>query len=89
MFQVGVVLLLLGTSLGGSQFEWNSAPIIVFFVLGGIILVISQDILLIIQICFVVVEFKVKEPVIEMRVFKIRNVWLADLLAGISYCRHY
>ena len=38
LFVVGIVLILLGVSLGGETFPWRSAEIIVFFILGGAIL---------------------------------------------------
>jgi MFS family permease len=67
---VGIVLVLLGASLGGSQFDWNSAAIICFFIFGGLLL-----------IAFLVIETKFPEPIIQLRIFLIRNVALANAVA--------
>jgi len=64
------VLLLLGMSLGGGQYAWNSPAIILFFVLGGLLL-----------IGFIVTEIKINDPIIQMRNFLVRNVTLSDALA--------
>lgn len=66
----GIILVLLGTSLGGNQYAWDSVAIILFFVFGGILL-----------ICFVATELFVREPIIRMSNFMIRNVGLTDAVA--------
>lgn len=61
-----IVSLILATSWGGKDYAWNSAPIIVLFVLMAIFLAV-----------FIYIELKVSpEPVLPSKVF-VRNVVLA------------
>ena len=68
----GVALLLIWVSLGGSQFEWNSPE--------SWAMVVSAVVLLIIA---VVVELKVKEPLLPLHLFKNRTFTLS-VVASIS-----
>ena len=55
----GLTLLLVSISSGGSTYNWNSAPVISMFVIGGILL-----------ITFLFVEWKVPElPMIPLNLF--------------------
>jgi EmrB/QacA subfamily drug resistance transporter len=61
-----IVALILATNWGGKDYAWNSAPIIVLFVL-----------MIIFFIAFIIIEWKVSpEPVLPSRVF-VRNVVLS------------
>ena len=68
----GVSLLLIWVTLAGNQFEWASVP--------SFAMVLGAAILLIIA---VIVEFKVKEPIIPLSLFKNRTFTLATI-ASIS-----
>jgi EmrB/QacA subfamily drug resistance transporter len=68
----GVSLLLIWVSLAGSQFEWASVPSFVM-VAGAAVLLIAA----------VITEFKVKEPIIPLGMFKNRTFSLA-VIASIS-----
>ncbi|WP_245635959.1 MDR family MFS transporter [Herbiconiux solani] len=68
----GVSLLLIWVTLAGNQFEWGSAPSILM-VAGAVVLLGLA----------VLTEFKVKEPIIPMTLFKNRTFWLA-VVASIS-----
>jgi EmrB/QacA subfamily drug resistance transporter len=68
----GVSLLLIWVSMGGSQFEWNSATSIVM-VVGAVLLLVLA----------VVAELKAKEPIIPMGLFKSRTFTLS-VVASIS-----
>jgi EmrB/QacA subfamily drug resistance transporter len=68
----GVALLLIWVSLGGSQFEWNSAESWLM-IIGAVVLLIAA----------VIVELKVKEPLIPLTLFKNRTFTLS-VLASIS-----
>jgi len=65
---VGLVSLLLAISKGQS-WGWDSGSTIGLLVLGAVALVV-----------FVFVELRVKEPLIDMRLFKIRGVWTANVV---------
>src|SRR3954471_20370403 len=72
----GVSLLLIWVSLGGSQFEWNSAPS--WLMLGGSVVLLALAVL---------VELKVKEPIIPLTLFKNRTfvfAVLASLSVGVA-----
>jgi len=66
---VSLVALLLAISEGES-WGWGSFGIIALLALGAVALVV-----------FVLVELRVKEPLIDMRLFKIRGVWTAHFVA--------
>jgi EmrB/QacA subfamily drug resistance transporter len=66
---VGLVSLLLAIS-EGETWGWNDVKTIGLLALGAIAL-----------IAFVVVELRVKEPLIDVRLFKIRGVWTAHVIA--------
>ena len=68
----GVSLLLIWMTLAGNQFEWASVPSVAM-VLGAAILLITA----------VIVEFKVKEPIIPLSLFKNRTFTLATI-ASVS-----
>lgn len=68
----GVALFLIWVSLGGSQFEWNSVESWAM-VVGAVLLLIAA----------VIVELKVKEPLIPLTLFKNRTFTLS-VLASIS-----
>ena len=66
---VSLVSLLLAIS-EGSNWGWDSLETIGLLVLGGVALVV-----------FVFVELRVKEPLIDMRLMKVRGVWTAHVVA--------
>ncbi len=68
----GVSLLLVWVSLGGSQFAWDSLTS--YAVVGGAVLLL---------VLAVIVELKVKEPIIPLGLFKSRTFSLA-VIASIS-----
>ena len=68
----GISLLLIWVSLAGKQFEWASVP--------SFLMVAGAAVLLILA---VVVEFRVKEPIIPLTMFKNRTFTLA-VIASIS-----
>lgn len=88
LFVTGIVGVLCAASLGGEQYEWNSVPIIVLFVVGGVLLFF-----------FILNEaLWAKNPIIPLGQFKNKNISLANLIAffvgygmfgGISYLPVY
>ena len=68
----GISLLLIWVSLAGKQFDWASVPSFLM-VAGAAILLIAA----------VIVEFRVKEPIIPLTMFKNRTFTLA-VIASIS-----
>jgi EmrB/QacA subfamily drug resistance transporter len=66
---ISLVSLLLAIS-EGQTWGWDSKKTIGLLVLGAVALV-----------AFVLVELRVKEPLIDMRLFKIRGVWTSHLIA--------
>ncbi|CAN3476382.1 citrate exporter 1 [Diutina catenulata] len=74
----GLTLILVPLSSGGSTYPWDSAKVIVMFIVGGLCLV-----------TFVFVEWKVPElPMIPLRLFKRRSLNLiltSNFLFGIAY----
>ncbi|WP_440711252.1 MDR family MFS transporter [Herbiconiux sp. YIM B11900] len=72
LIAAGVSLLLVWVTLAGNQFEWGSATSILM-VAGAVVLLGLA----------VFTEFKVKEPIIPMTLFKNRTFWLA-VIASIS-----
>lgn len=76
LLAVGVSLLLVWVSTGGSQFEWDSLQS--YLMIGGAVLAL---------LAFVVTEFKVAEPIVPMSLFKNRTFTLAVLASlgvGVS-----
>jgi EmrB/QacA subfamily drug resistance transporter len=69
ILSVSLVSILLAIS-EGEDWGWSSFKTIGLLVLGGITL-----------IAFVLVELRVKEPLIDVRLFKIRGVWTAHVVA--------
>ena len=72
----GVSLLLIWVSLGGSQFEWNSLTS--WLMLGGSVVLLALAVL---------VELKVKEPILPLTLFKNRTfvfAVLASLSVGVA-----
>ncbi|WP_373877149.1 MDR family MFS transporter [Leifsonia poae] len=72
LIAAGVSLLLIWVSLAGNQFDWGSVVSIVM-VVGAVVLLGLA----------VLVEFRAKEPIIPMSLFKNRTFWLA-IIASIS-----
>ncbi|MFD1712941.1 MDR family MFS transporter [Amnibacterium flavum] len=68
----GVSLLLIWVSLGGNEFEWNSAPS--YLMVGGAVALLALTVL---------VELKVKEPIIPLTLFRNRTFVLA-VIASLS-----
>ncbi|WP_202106952.1 MDR family MFS transporter [Agromyces seonyuensis] len=66
LMAVGVSLLLIWVSMGGSQFEWDSTTSWALAVTSGVAIV-----------AFVIVEFFVKEPIVPMTLFKNRTFTLS------------
>jgi EmrB/QacA subfamily drug resistance transporter len=66
---IALVSLLLAIS-EGETWHWDSKKTIGLLILGAVALV-----------AFVLVELRVKEPLIDVRLFKIRGVWSAHLVA--------
>jgi EmrB/QacA subfamily drug resistance transporter len=76
LLAVGVSLLLVWVSMGGSQFEWNSLQS--YLMVGGAALAL---------IAFIVTEFMVSEPIVPMSLFKNRTFTLsviASIAVGIA-----
>jgi EmrB/QacA subfamily drug resistance transporter len=69
ILSVGLVAVLLAIS-EGEKWGWGDGKTIGLLVLGGIALVV-----------FVLVELRVKNPLIDMRLFKHRGVWTAHIVA--------
>lgn len=69
ILSVGLVSLLLAIS-EGETWGWGSKKTVGLLLLGAVALV-----------AFVLVELRVKEPLIDMRLFKVRGVWTAHLVA--------
>ncbi len=72
LLTVGVSVLLIWVSMGGSQFEWDSMQS--YLMIGGAVLAL---------IAFIVTEFLVPEPIVPMSLFRNRTFTLA-VLASIS-----
>ncbi|MDO5743054.1 MAG: MDR family MFS transporter [Micrococcaceae bacterium] len=72
LLSAGVSLLLIWVSLAGNQFEWASAT--TAWMAGGALAILAA---------FVIVEFKVSEPIIPLSMFKNRTFTLA-VIASIS-----
>ena len=74
----GLTLLLVSISSGGSTYNWNSAPVISMFVIGGILL-----------ITFLFVEWKVPElPMIPLNLFSRFSLGLilgSNFFFGMAY----
>lgn len=75
LLTAGLVLVLLALTSGGSQFPWNSAAIICFFVIGGFLL-----------IAFIYYNFfQSKVPLIVYEVVAVPQIMAATLCATFSY----
>ncbi len=72
LLSAGVSLLLIWVSLAGNQFEWASAT--TAWMAGGALAILAT---------FVIVEFKVSEPIIPLSMFKNRTFTLS-VIASIS-----
>ena len=66
LLAIGVSLLLVWVSMGGSQFDWGSLPSCLM--IGGAVLAL---------LAFILTEFKVAEPILSMALFKNRTFTLA------------
>jgi len=76
LLAVGVSTLLIWVSMGGSQFDWDSATSIALATIAGLAIV-----------AFIVVEFFVKEPIVPMSLFRNRTFTLsviASIAIGVS-----
>jgi EmrB/QacA subfamily drug resistance transporter len=69
ILSIGLVALLLAISKGQS-WGWGEAKTIVLLAVGVVALVV-----------FVLVERRVKEPLVDMRLMKVRGVWATDLVS--------
>lgn len=72
LLTVGVSVLLIWVSMGGSQFEWDSMQS--YLMIGGAVLAI---------LAFIVTEFFVPEPIVPMSLFRNRTFTLS-VIASIS-----
>jgi EmrB/QacA subfamily drug resistance transporter len=72
ILSVSLVALLLAISKG-REWGWGSAETLVLMIVGTVALVV-----------FVLVELRVKEPLIDMRLMAIRGVWATDLV-GLTF----
>ncbi|WP_106214859.1 MDR family MFS transporter [Glaciihabitans tibetensis] len=76
LITAGVSLLLIWVSLAGNQFEWGSATSWVMAVGSGVLLIAA-----------VIVELRVKEPILPMELFRNRSfslVVFASLTVGVA-----
>ncbi|WP_349865905.1 MFS transporter [Leifsonia sp. WHRI 6310E] len=71
ILSVSLVSLLLAISKG-EEWGWDAAGTITLLIVGAVALIV-----------FVLVELRVKEPLIDMRLFKVRGVWTANAVALI------
>ncbi|KAJ1717932.1 hypothetical protein LPJ61_007033, partial [Coemansia biformis] len=70
---VGIVLLLLGLSWGGREYEWSSLQVICMLVSGSVVLVL-----------FVLYEWRVPvAPIVPLRLFQVQNVVCASVCSTI------
>lgn len=72
ILSVSLVTLLLAVSEGG-DWGWGSATILTLFGVGAIAMVV-----------FVLFELRVREPLINMRLFALRGVWTTNLV-GLTF----
>ena len=76
LLTIGVSLLLIWVSMGGTQFEWNS--MMSYMLIGVSVLAL---------LAFVFTEFKVAEPIVPMSLFKNRTFTLsvvASIAVGVA-----
>lgn len=76
LLAVGVSTLLIGVSMGGSQFDWDSSTSIMLAVIAGVAIA-----------AFITVEFFVTEPIVPMSLFRNRTFTLsvvASIAIGVS-----
>jgi EmrB/QacA subfamily drug resistance transporter len=64
--------LVLLTSLGGTTYAWNSAPIWILGISGAVLIAI-----------FVLAERRAKEPVLPLHLFKMRAFWVTSVVGFI------
>jgi EmrB/QacA subfamily drug resistance transporter len=64
--------LVLLTSLGGTTYAWNSAPIWILGISGAVLIAV-----------FVVAERRAKEPVLPLHLFKLRAFWVTSVVGFI------
>lgn len=69
ILSVSLVSILLAIS-NGAEWEWGNYKTVGLLVIGAVALVV-----------FIVVELRVKEPLVDVRLFKIRGVWTANIVA--------
>ena len=72
LIAAGISLLLIWVTLAGHQFEWGSATSLVMVIGAAVLLALA-----------VVVEFRAKEPIIPLTLFRNRTFWLA-VVASVS-----
>ena len=76
LMAVGVSTLLIWVSMGGNQFDWDSATSITLAAIAGVAIA-----------AFIAVEFFVKEPIVPMSLFRNRTFTLsvvASIAIGVS-----
>ncbi|KAI8836152.1 hypothetical protein BC829DRAFT_493426 [Chytridium lagenaria] len=74
---IAVILILIPTSLGGVTIPWNSPAVIACFVCAAVAITI-----------LIIIELKVKEPIIPPHVFKNRNVlfvFICNFFLGMCF----
>jgi EmrB/QacA subfamily drug resistance transporter len=69
ILSVSLVSILLAIS-NGAEWEWGNYKTVGLLIVGAVALVV-----------FVIVELRVKEPLVDVRLFKIRGVWTANIVA--------
>lgn len=72
-FTIGVTALLFGLATGGQQFAWNSPVLIGIFAVALIALIL-----------FFVVERRAEEPLVPLKLFRIRDIAYSNLASLIS-----
>lgn len=72
-FTVGVTALLFGLATGGGQFAWNSPILIGIMVVAVISLIV-----------FIIVEKNAKEPLVPLKLFRIRDIAYSNLASLVA-----
>lgn len=72
-FTIGVAALLFGLATGGQQWAWNSPFLLGIFAVSGISLIL-----------FFIVERKVEEPLLPLKLFKIKDIAYSNLASVLA-----
>jgi len=72
-FTIGVAAMLFGLATGGQQWAWNSPFLIGIFAVSAISLII-----------FFIVEQKVEEPLLPLKLFKIRDIAYSNIASVLA-----